>query len=181
MSKCLNISIGNLNCDCHKRLKVHFENMKKAESDTYLGNDIHFSGSLTQTIEQRIAKGYGIVSEISAFLRDIPFGPCRVKIGLILKEARFLNAILYASESRYGVTQGDIARLEVLDQFLLKRILFNVHSKTSSTFLYLETGTLKIRYIIASRRITYLQNILKRDQDDLVRQYYMAQKEKNFQ
>ena len=40
----------------------------------------------------------------------------------------------------------------------------------------MELGVLKIRYIMMSRRVMYLQSILIRGDNDLVRQYLMAQR-----
>ena len=40
--------------------------------------------------------------------------------------------------------------------------------------LFLETSQLPIKYIIASRRILYLQNILKRHEDELIKRVYYA-------
>jgi hypothetical protein len=39
------------------------------------------------------------------------------------------------------------------------------------------TESIPIRYIVASRRIMYLQNILQRDKNEMVRRVYEAQKE----
>ena len=69
---------------------------------------------------------------------------------------------------------------ELVDKSLL-RSLFNSHSKTSSAFLHLETATIPIRYIIASRRINYLHNILTRNENEVVSRVYFAQKAKPLQ
>ena len=42
--------------------------------------------------------------------------------------------------------------------------------------IYLETGQVPIRYILACRRILYLQNILQRNDNELVKKVYLAQK-----
>merc|ERR1712105_120903 len=101
--------------------------MLQGTQDIYLGNVVHFSGNLSHTIDQRISKGQGIISEISAFLRDVPLGPARIQTGLILREAKFLNAILFSSESWHGITLKDVQSLEHLDQFLLRVILYRAH------------------------------------------------------
>ena len=56
--------------------------------------------------------------------------------------------------------------------------MFKAHSKTSLEFLHLETGTKPIRFIIASRRLNYLQNILQKPRNELIRRVYEAQKKK---
>ena len=62
-----------------------------------------------------------------------------------------------------------------MDESLLRGIL-NAHSKIPVEALYLETGSVPIRYIISSRRLMYLHSILQRDSDELVRKVYEAQK-----
>ena len=42
-------------------------------------------------------------------------------------------------------------------------------------FLYLETGTIPIKYMLAHRRIKYLKHILRRDANELIRKIYTAQ------
>ena len=118
-----------------------------------------------------------ILKEISAFLESVPLGPARVKSGLIFRESKFISAILFSSESWHSVKGDDIQRLEQLDQALLRTILFKSNPKIPIPFLYLETGTMKIRFHIISRRISYLQDILRRGDKDLVKKIFLAQKE----
>ena len=87
-----------------------------------------------------------------------------------------INGILFNSEAWHGVTAAQIAKLEKIDEDLLRGIL-KAHRKTPSEFLHLETGTLPIRFILAQRRINYLKHILSRDSEELIRKVYSAQKE----
>ena len=61
---------------------------------------------------------------------------------------------------------ADIAMLDHVDRKLLK-VIFSSHAKTASEFFYLETSALPLKYIIASMRIMYLQNILNREKAEL--------------
>ena len=58
----------------------------------------------------------------------------------------------------------------------LLRGLVNGHSKVAKEALYLEMGSIPIKYIWAARRLIYLQVILKRDKTELTRRVYEAQK-----
>ena len=87
-----------------------------------------------------------------------------------------LNGILFNSEAWDGITEKEIKCLEEVDEHLL-RSLVHGHAKTPLEFLYLETGAIPIRYVIACRRIIYLQTILKRNDGELTKRVYMAQKE----
>ena len=72
---------------------------------------------------------------------------------------------------------NEVKLLEEVDEFLIRSV-FKAHSKTCIEFLYLETGTKPIRFIIASRRLNYLHNILKKPDHELIKRIYNAQKVK---
>ena len=52
------------------------------------------------------------------------------------------------------------------------------HKGTTSELLYLETGTVPIKWVIAQRRINFLKHIISRNENELLRKIYSAQKEK---
>ena len=155
--KCYRIHIGKGHQNCPK-LKVHENYMKETEKETYLGDVIDQNGKIQSTIDKRLKKGEGINSEILSILSEIPLGKYKVEAALHLREAMLLNGILYNSEAWHGVTNVHIVKLEQLDESLLQGIL-NAHRRTAKEFLYLETGAIPIRYILAQRRINYLRHI----------------------
>ena len=157
---------GNV-CD-GPELKIHDEKMKESKQEKYLGDYITSSGKMDTTIEDRKNKGYGIVAEILAILDDIPLGKYKMEIGLMLRQAMLLNGILYNSEAWHSLTEKDIKVLEAVDQHLL-RSLVKGHSKVPLEFLFLETGAIPVRFMISSRRLNYLQTILKREDDELTK------------
>ena len=97
-------------------------------------------------------------------------------MGLHLRQALLINGMLFNSEAWHSLSQTHIEMLEKVDNYFLRSI-FKSHSKTSTSFLHLETGTIPIRFIISSRRLNYLHNILKRNRDEVLQRVYMAQKE----
>ena len=68
---------------------------------------------------------------------------------------------------------SDKSDLMKIDKYLLRSILC-AHSKTPIEQLHLETATLSIPQIIATRRMIYLQTILKRPKRKLIRNIYEA-------
>ena len=62
----------------------------------------------------------------------------------------------------------------IIDQYLIRGLL-NAHSKTPIEHLYLETGSLPIKYIIFSRRLIYLKEIIDRPEHELVKKVYRCQ------
>jgi hypothetical protein len=86
-----------------------------------------------------------------------------------------LNGILYNSEVWQKPTEKDKADLMKSDKHLLRSII-GAQSKVPCEQLHLETGTLSIPQVIAIRRLTYLQTILKRPENELIRNIYEAMK-----
>ena len=85
----------------------------------------------------------------------------------------FVNVTLFNSEVWHNVIAGDISRVEKVDVYFLCKILGS-HIKCPTEMLYLETGVLSLRFIIAGRRISYLHTLLKRDNTELTKQILMA-------
>ena len=152
--KCSNVHVGKSENNCHK-LRVHEQQMKNSSQETYLGDIVHKSGQLKHTVNSRVAKGFGAVNTILAIINEIPLGHWRIMAGLQLRQAIFLNAILFNSEAWHGISDADIEHLEKVDEALLRGIL-RAHSKIALEALYLETGSLPIRYILKNRRLCYL-------------------------
>ena len=86
-----------------------------------------------------------------------------------------LNGILFNSEAWHWVTKHNIRELEKIDKDLLRRI-FKAHSKTPLEFLYLESGVISIKWILAQRRVNYLKTVMEKDTKELVRKVLDAQK-----
>ena len=88
----------------------------------------------------------------------------------------FLNAVLFNSDTWQGIVTSDIEVLEKANEVLLRGIIHG-HSKAPLESLYLETGSVPIRYILKNRRLSYLKNILQRDSEELISEIFAAQKE----
>ena len=174
VAKCGKIHVGKKSSQCPD-LKAHDQIMKNSNQEKYLGDIISKDGKPHATVVERKIKGYGIVANIIALITDIPLGNRRVKIGLDLRQAWFLNGILYNSEVWPQITQQDLKMLAHIDQYLMRSIL-GAHSKTPIEILYLETGSLPIESVIKMRRIIYLQTILKRPKSELTRRVYEEMK-----
>ena len=101
--KCSKIHVGKPNVNCHIA-KVHNEDMKEVESEVYLGDKIHKSGKLGLNISYRKAKGFGIVNEILAMIKEAPLSWWKIKAGLILRQARLVNGMIFNSEAWHGLS-----------------------------------------------------------------------------
>ena len=88
-----------------------------------------------------------------------------------------INGILYNSEAWQNITEDEYKLLEEVDTYFLRRLL-GAHSKTTTAFLHLETGTLPIRFIVANRRLVYYYNIMSRNNGELIQRVFQSQAEK---
>ena len=172
--KCSNVHIGRGKLECHT-LKVHGQVMKNSNQETYLGDLIDKSGKARTNIEKRKSKGYGIIANILAIINEIPLAHWKIEAGLKLRQAMLINGILYNSEAWQGIDEKDMILLEKVDEALLRGIL-TAHPKIPLEALYLETKSVPIRFIIASRRIMYLHTILQKDETEMVKKFYEVQK-----
>ena len=150
--------------------------MDDTTKSKYLGDVLDKTGKVRANIEERRAKGFAIVNEILAIVEEIPLGRYRMEIGLNLRQAMLINGILYNSEAWHDINEKEIKRLEEVDEHLL-RSLVNGHAKTPLEFIYLETGSLPLRFIISSRRMCFLQIILRRKDSELTKRVYKEQRE----
>ena len=173
-SKCHKIHCGKKSPKCTK-LKVHDEEMHETDEEKYLGDQINRNAKHASTIAKRRAKGFGIISDIIQILEVIPDGKRRIKMGLLLREAWFVNAMFVNMEAWHNVLKKDTLQFTKLDHYLMRKII-NCHSKVPIEIMYLETNTLPIEFILASRRINYLHNILSKKNDELIKRIYQAQK-----
>ena len=129
---------------------------------------INTFGSLEATIEDRVSKGYGIASQIMAIINDIPIGNYRVEIGLKLRQAMLINGVIFNSEGWHDVRDEHIKALEKVDESLLRSLLQS-HAKTPLEFLFLETGSVPIRYLISPRRMLYYKTLIDRDDEEITK------------
>ena len=133
-------------------------------------------GKLTKTIEDRKGRAFGFSNQINAILKEVPLGKYKVQMGLHLRQAMLLNGILFNSEAWHCLTDNHIEQLQIIDNQLLRKIC-NAHSKTSTAFLHLETGTMPLKYVITSRRLNFLKEILSRKNSDLIYHIFAVQYE----
>ena len=89
----------------------------------------------------------------------------------------FINGVLFNSETWYNVKYSLLEKLSSVDEYLIRSIL-EAPSKTPMEALYLETGSLSLKYILKQRRLMYLHHILHRPDSELIKRFYKAQKSK---
>ena len=148
--------------------------LNETESEKYLGDVISCDGRNTKNISTRRSKGVGIVEQIFKILGGSVFGPYYFEVGLILRQALFINSVLTNSESWYGLKETEIEQLEQVDEMLLRK-LFEVGQGCPKEMLFLETGSWPLRYTIMFRRLMFLHYIINEDKKSLIYRCLEAQ------
>ena len=97
-------------------------------------------------------------------------------MAMVFRQTLLISSLLTNSESWYHITSAEIDELEKVDEHLLRRVL-ECPTATPKEMLYLELGVSPIRNMIKSRRINFLQNILKEEKDSLMYNFLKAQLE----
>ena len=157
-------------------LKVHKEDMKQVNSTKYLENILSTSGGINNMVEDRRSQGWGKIATIMGILSEVDMGVHKVEVGLMLRQAILINSMLFSAEAWSSVTEKQLARLEVVDTALLRR-LTGGHSKCGTEFHHLETATWKLRHHLSYRRIMFHHHILTRDKNETIHKIYNKQKE----
>ena len=173
-TKCHKLHIGKHHKECSD-LFVHGEIMSESKGEKYLGDIVHNSGSIKPNLARRLSRGWGKVSEILAILKEAPLGHYKIISGFILRKAMLLNTMLFNSEAWHSFDQNQVKAFEKIDEALIRGIVIG-HSKIPVPALFLETGQVPIRFLLACRRKLYLQTILQRNPEELILRVYTAQK-----
>jgi hypothetical protein len=151
--------------------------METSEAEKYLGDLIANDGTNTKNIQARKAKGIGIVDQIMDMLTGTVFGPFYFEVGLILRDSLLVNSILTNSEAWYGLKNAEVEQLEQVDESFLRKFL-EVGKCCPKEMLYLETGSIPLRFTIISRRLMFFHYLLNEKENSLVFKILQAQIEK---
>ena len=96
---------------------------------------------------------------------------------MALRDAWFINGVLYNSEVWGSYAEKHINCLEVIDHMILKTVL-GAQAKVTVETLYQETGAMSVKHVIAVRRMLYLKTILDREEHEITKKVYTAMKNK---
>ena len=114
------------------------------------------------------------MKDICSMLDNMCLGPYMVQKAVVLRNSMLVGTLLTCSEAWYNVSEAELGQLEQVDKSLWTRIL-----EVARTVLYdlvcLELGIEPLRYIIMSRRLIYLQLILKQKETSLIKKFLNTQ------
>ena len=166
--------VGNNDLMC-PTLRVHGDEMAEVEKDKYLGDYLTNDGKININVLERQKKGNSYVNQIMSTLKEVSFGFYYFKMAMLFRTTMLLNGMLCSVEVLHGMKKTHVDQLESCDKDLFRQI-FQSPCTTPTAAYYLETGAIKINFLLKGRRILYLWNILQTSNDDLVKKVYEAQK-----
>ena len=135
--------------------------MQSTESEKYLGDMINTSCKLDENIAMRHYKGMGIVNYILSILKEI---------------SMLVNGILFSTEALSNISQSNINLLEECDKKLMRK-LFEAKQGTPIEAFYFETAAWPFCYIILGRHLMYYWFNLRKNEKDLVKFVFNAQRD----
>ena len=171
--KCSIIAINAKNKTTPK-LKIGGKCIKREKSAKYLGDILNEKGNNDDLVEDRIKKGNGSTVNIFSTIQDVTLGSFTIETTLLLYNSIYLASLLYNSQSWSCLKRKDINKLQGNQLSFLKRLLHSPKC-TPTSILLGETGILPIEYEINSRKLVFLQHILKLDPTDPVKTCYYEQ------
>ena len=148
--------------------------MKEDEQEKYLGDVVSNNFSNMNNIKKRVSISIGTISNIMNILSEVSLGKFHFIIGLLLRKTMFISKILQNAETWFNITQTEIKLLENMDKILLKKIIGTPIS-TPISAIYLETGSIPIRFIIKAKRLMFLHDILTQKSGSLLLEVFKAQ------
>ena len=172
-TKCHALHVGKQLRPC-SALNAHDKEMDIVAKEKYVGDMVTNNGKHSTNILARRSKGVGIISEIITILDGLCLGRHYFSAALMMRQSMLHQVLLTNAETWLRLTQGDMQRLERIDQCFIRRI-FQVPTSTPIPFLYLETGCIPIRFIMKMRRVMYLHHILTRNENALITRTFWAQ------
>ena len=174
-TKCFKMHVGK-NTACCPNLQVNGKEMQSTASEKYLGDVISASCKIDENIQMRHDKGMGIVNSIISILKEISFGRYHFQIGMMLRTSMLVNGMLFSTEALSNLSTSQTNLLEDCDKKFMRQ-LFDAEQGTPIEAFYIETSAWPFRHIILGRRLMYYWCILQKNETELVRAVFNAQRD----
>ena len=105
--------------------------MHQADTTKYLGDTTNKNAKVVSNTAEPRVKAVASFSIIKPILEDITLGTYRVEIGLELRQALFINSVLFNCETWHWVKDADFTQINFIDNQLL-RYIFKSHTKNTN-------------------------------------------------
>ena len=151
------------------------EVMKQVQEKKYLGDIISHDMKNTLNLKAKTNRAIGIVKKISTSLYEQPYGRNTYRAAILMRESLLLGSMLSNSESWINITKLDLDLLEKPDSMVHRNVLSD-YGNPSKVFMFLELGTIPVRYVMMEKRLKFLRYILNESMTSMIRQVFEVQK-----
>ena len=151
------------------------EVMKKVQEKKYLGDIISHNMKNTLNFKEKTNRAIGIVKKISTSIFERPYGRNTFRAALLMRESLLLGSMLSNSESWINISKLDLDLLEKPDVMVHRKILCD-YGNPSKVFMFLELGTIPVKYVMMEKRLKFLRYILNESMTSMIRQVFEVQK-----
>ena len=140
--------------------------VKTVEKYDYLGNTIENDGSNKETINDRTAKGQGVIRDIIQILEGCFFGDHFLEALIIMRNSKLMSVLTYNVEIIHNISKNEIDMLDRIDLQLLRKSMM-LSRKSTRCLILLEPGLVPVEYLIKQKRINFLFHLLTSDEDSI--------------
>ena len=152
------------------------ELMKDVKEKKYLGDIVAKDGTNALNIKDKTNKAMGNVNKIVMALSERAYGKHTFKAAKLMRDAILVSGLLTNAESWINLTMKNLEELEKPD-IILSRKIISQSGNPAKCFMQLELGLIPVKYIIMQKRMNFLNYILNKSKESMLRQVFIALKE----
>ena len=108
----------------------------------------------TINFKEKTNRAIGIVKKISTSLFERPYGRNTFRAAVLMRESLLLGSMLSNSESWINISKLDQDLLEKPDVMVHRKILID-HGNPSKVLMFLELGTIPVKYVMMEKRLKF--------------------------
>ena len=127
-------------------------------------------------MNDRVKRGTKAMISIQGFMREASLGIHTVNVYLLLHNAIFLASILFNAQAWSNISNKNVQQITTIQLKFLKKMM-KARPSTANSFVFLELGTLPMKYELHKRQLSFLHHIIQLDEDDPVRLIWKHQVE----
>ena len=172
--KCNIMLVNGKKKDQVPELSIKGEKMKEVRSIVCLGDLFNSKHNNDDLMKDRVRRGTKAMISIQGFMREASLGLYTINVSLLLHNAIFLASVLFNAQAWSNISTKNLQQITTIQLKLLKKMM-KARPSTANSFVFLELGTLPMKYEIHKRQLSFLHHIIHLEEDDPVRMVWKHQ------
>ena len=148
--------------------------LEQVKEQKYLGFVISSEGNNLANIKAMEQKSHGVIRSTINKLDSLNLRQYYFESAFILMNAILRPSILYAAECYYNITEGQLRRIERIEEKYLRKV-FKTSRSCPIIQMYLEAGQWPARFELQKMRCLFLKQILNQDENSQVVRFFYLQ------